>query len=277
MSISPSAVISSAAQISHDAVIGDACTIGPFVAIPAFTTLGKRVHLESNVAFARAAAETAPGRLHIADDVVIGANSTLIGSLTIGSGARIMPGSVVARDVPENAIVSGNPAAIISYADIGEPAILDSRWQKKTNKYSTEAIDVGNVVVHHFPVITDIRGSLTVGEFERDIPFVPLRYFMVFDVPSRETRGEHAHKVCHQFLICVQGCCAVVVDDGQQRREIILDNPARGLHLPPMTWGTQYKYSANATLLVFASHHYDSNDYIRRYSDFIAAIKHEQN
>ena len=91
---------------------------------------------------------------------------------------------------------------------------------------------------------------------------------MVFDVPSVETRGEHAHRECHQFLICVRGSCAVVADDGINRQEFLLDRQDLGIHLPPMVWGIQYKYSADAVLLVFASHYYDSTDYIRNYSEF---------
>jgi dTDP-4-dehydrorhamnose 3,5-epimerase-like enzyme len=129
---------------------------------------------------------------------------------------------------------------------------------------------VRGVTLHHFPVIPDLRGSLTVGEFQRQIPFTPLRYFMVFGVPSREVRGEHAHHACHQFLICLQGECSVVADDGEHRVEVVLDTKHRGLYLPPMTWGIQYKYSPDAMLLVFASHHYDAADYIREYDEFLA-------
>ncbi len=129
-------------------------------------------------------------------------------------------------------------------------------------------VGVGGVTFHRLPVIGDARGDLSVGEFERDIPFVPKRYFMVFDVPSEETRGEHAHRECHQFLICVRGRCSVIIDDGVRRREIVLDHLSQGLHLPPMTWGTQHRYSPDAVLIVFASHHYDAADYIRDYADF---------
>jgi dTDP-4-dehydrorhamnose 3,5-epimerase-like enzyme len=135
-----------------------------------------------------------------------------------------------------------------------------------------EALAPRGVTLHHFPVIPDLRGNLTVGEFQREIPFVPLRWFMVFGVPSREVRGEHAHRECHQFLICLSGSCSVVADDGRQRVEVVLDAPQRGLYLPPMTWGIQYKYSADAVLMVFASHHYDAADYIREYDEFLAAV-----
>lgn len=134
---------------------------------------------------------------------------------------------------------------------------------------TTQKLGVGEVVLHHLKSVQDIRGDLVVGEFARDIPFSTKRFFLVFDVPSQETRGEHAHRQCHQFLICVKGSCAVIVDDGRQRTEIQLDSPSKGLHLPPMIWGEQYRYTADAVLLVFASDHYDPADYIRNYEEFV--------
>jgi hypothetical protein len=92
-------------------------------------------------------------------------------------------------------------------------------------------------------------------------------------VPTAETRGEHAHKICKQFLVCIKGSCRVVADDGLNREEFILGSPANGLYLPPMTWGIQYHYSHDACLLVFASEYYDSSDYIRDYDQFIAAVR----
>ena len=87
--------------------------------------------------------------------------------------------------------------------------------------------------------------------------------------PSKEIRGAHAHKRCHQFLICAKGSCSVVADDGENRQEFILNRPNFGVYLPPMVWGTQYKYSPDATLLVFASEYYDPDDYIRDYEVFV--------
>jgi len=89
-------------------------------------------------------------------------------------------------------------------------------------------------------------------------------------------RGEHAHHQCHQFLIAARGRISVIADDGSEREEFILDRPNLGLYLPPLVWGIQYKYSPDACLLVFASDHYDSNDYIRDYSEFIKIIKESQ-
>jgi dTDP-4-dehydrorhamnose 3,5-epimerase-like enzyme len=85
-------------------------------------------------------------------------------------------------------------------------------------------------------------------------------------------RGEHAHRRCHQFLVCARGSVSVVADDGVNREEIVLESPSVGVYLPPMVWGIQYRYSPDAVLLVFCSEYYDASDYIRDYSEFLAAI-----
>jgi dTDP-4-dehydrorhamnose 3,5-epimerase-like enzyme len=104
------------------------------------------------------------------------------------------------------------------------------------------------------------------------LPFEPKRYFIVFDVKSKEVRGEHAHRRLHQFLVCVKGSCSVVVDDGKNREEYQLDQPNLGIYLPPMVWAIQYKYTADAILLVLASDIYDPMDYIRDYDEFISLV-----
>jgi dTDP-4-dehydrorhamnose 3,5-epimerase-like enzyme len=121
-----------------------------------------------------------------------------------------------------------------------------------------------------------MRGNLSVGEFPDEIPFTPKRYFLIFEVPSKEVRGAHAHHRCHQFLICVKGQCSVVVDDGENRCETLLDSPNAGVYIPPMVWGTQYKYSADAILLVFASDYYDDEDYIRDYDEFLSLVAKQE-
>ena len=92
------------------------------------------------------------------------------------------------------------------------------------------------------------------GEF---LPFEVKRFFLVHGVPGREVRGQHAHRECHQFLACIRGSCRVIADDGRDRQEFLLDHPATGVYLPPMTWSVQYDYSPDAALLVLASHAYD--------------------
>jgi UDP-2-acetamido-3-amino-2,3-dideoxy-glucuronate N-acetyltransferase len=125
------------------------------------------------------------------------------------------------------------------------------------------------VTIHRFQRIRDLRGDLSVGEFSRNVPFRPMRYFLVYDVPSVETRGEHAHRECEQFLTCVTGSVTVVVDDGVNREEILLDSPTLGLYIPPGVWAIQYKYSSDGVLLAFASNYYDPKDYIRNYGEYL--------
>jgi len=208
----------------------------------------------------------------------IGANATILPGVTVGEGAMIGAGAVVTRSVPPNAIVVGNPARIVGYTNTKLEENIKQQLSKDNRKPPfSDATIVCGVTTHKFPLIPDIRGSLTVGEFDQHIPFEPKRYFMVFDVPSKETRGEHAHRSCHQFLICVRGSCAVLADDGVNRAEVLLDSPDKGIYLPPMVWGVQYKYSEDAILLVFASHHYDAADYIRNYSEFLEEVKRHPN
>lgn len=204
----------------------------------------------------------------------IGANASILPGIIVSEGAMVGAGAVVTRSVPPNAIVVGNPARIIGYTNTNVEGFSNSKQNEDKRKppyYDQTAVH--GVTTHSFPLVPDIRGSLTVGEFEQHIPFQPKRYFMVFDVPSKETRGEHAHRVCHQFLICVRGSCTVLADDGVNRTEVLLDSPDKGVYLPPMVWGVQYKYSEDALLLVFASHHYDAADYIRDYDQFVSAVR----
>jgi UDP-2-acetamido-3-amino-2,3-dideoxy-glucuronate N-acetyltransferase len=155
------------------------------------------------------------------------------------------------------------------------------RSKAQSSKSSVTDTGVGGASFHQLRYVEDKRGDLSVGEFERDIPFLPKRYFLILDVPSPEVRGEHAHKRCHQFLICIRGSCCVLLDDGQQRCEVTLDRPDVAVYVPPMIWGTQHSYSDDAALLVFASEYYDPDDYIREYEEFWALThavgkKHER-
>lgn len=264
--------------VENDVQIGDRVTVKSGVQLWDGLRIGNDVFIGPNASFANdlfPRSKKTPDKFletHIEDGASIGANATLLPGITIGSNAMIAAGAVVTRSVPPNAIVVGNPAKIVGYVNAGK----DRAKAASTLKASTgvEQSAVRGVTLHRMPRITDIRGSLTVGEFERSVPFPVKRYFMVFDVPSRETRGEHAHHACHQFLICVRGSCAVVADDGINRQEFQLEGPEVGIYLPPMTWGIQYKYSNDAILLVFASDYYDNGDYIRDYDEFKRLANH---
>lgn len=132
---------------------------------------------------------------------------------------------------------------------------------------------VRGVRLHVLREVKDARGDLCVAEVGADLPFAVQRSFLVYNVPSAELRGEHAHRRCHQFLMAVSGSVRVTADDGERREEFLLDRPNLGLHLPPMTWGIQDCYSAGAVLLVLASDPYDAADYIRDHAQFVALAR----
>jgi UDP-2-acetamido-3-amino-2,3-dideoxy-glucuronate N-acetyltransferase len=199
----------------------------------------------------------------------IGANATILPGLTIGTKAMIGAGSVVTRDVPDFAIVVGNPAKITGYVDTPQSQSVES---KNDLIEAPRASAVRGVELIQLSQAVDLRGSLIAGEVGNNLPFEPKRFFTVFNVPSSEARGSHAHKECEQFLVCLNGSVRAVVDDGRQKEEFILDRPELGLYMPARTWGTQYKYSRDAVLLVLASHFYDSEDYIRDYGEFIDLV-----
>jgi hypothetical protein len=123
------------------------------------------------------------------------------------------------------------------------------------------------------PRFADMRGRLVPIEFAKDLPFVPQRAFVVYDVPSHNVRGEHAHRACAQLLVAMHGRLAVVIDDGRHRCEIPLEDPTVGLHLPPMIWAIQHKFDPSTVLLVFTSDPYDAGDYIRDYESFRTAVR----
>lgn len=201
----------------------------------------------------------------------IGANATILPGITVGRKAMVGAGAVVTRDVPPNAIVVGNPARIKGYVQNGS-----ERSRKRDSDSGANRVSVCGVEICPLPLILDMRGNLSVAEFDQGFPFAPKRYFIVFDVPSEKVRGEHAHRTTHEFLVCVKGSCSIEFDDGSQRAEIVLDKPNMGVYVPPLTWLTHYKYSRDAILLVFASEHYDPDDYIRNYDEYLAVLASRQ-
>jgi acetyltransferase-like isoleucine patch superfamily enzyme len=197
----------------------------------------------------------------------IGANATILPGVTIEENVMVGAGAVVTRNVPRNAVVVGNPGQIVSYVDTER---LPPPPAAETTGTGPRQTLVEGVILHRLPAAGDLRGLLSVGEVGGQIPFEVKRYFLVYDVPTEQVRGEHAHRTLHQFLVCVHGRCLVVADDGAHRQEFILDSPGTALYLPPMTWAVQYKYSRDAVLLVLASGLYDAADYIRDYAEFLA-------
>lgn len=129
------------------------------------------------------------------------------------------------------------------------------------------------VRLHELPITRDPRGSLSFAEYEKTLPFLPKRYFIVFDVADGQTRGGHAHSTVHQLLVCVKGSCLVTLDDGRARDEVWLDRPELALYLPPRIWATQSQFSRDGVLMVLASDVYDPDEYIRDYDEFLRVAK----
>jgi acetyltransferase-like isoleucine patch superfamily enzyme len=256
--------------IENKVVIGDRVTIKSGVQLWDGITLEDDVFVGPNATFtndpfprSRQYPSEFPKTL-VRKGASIGANATILPGLTIGQNAMVGAGAVVTRDVPPNAIVVGNPARITGYVDTPlQPSLVHSAPD------AIPELRVKAASLIRLPLIEDLRGKLSFGEIEQHLPFTPKRYFLVFDVPSQEVRGEHAHKTLHQFLVCVKGSVSVALDDGVSRDEIKLDSSDLGLHIPPMVWGIQYKYSTDAVLLVFASDVYRASDYIRKYDEFL--------
>ena len=200
----------------------------------------------------------------------IGANATLLPGITIAQHAMVGAGAVVTRSVPAFAVVVGNPARIVRYTDVaGSRAEIS---EGPAAHVSASEAAPGGALLQRIPLVKDMRGELSARELGNGLPFVPKRYFIVLNVPSKEVRGAHAHRTCEQLLVCIKGSVACMVDDGRTRREFLLDSPEVALHLPAMTWGVQYKYTSDAVLLVLASEPYDPTDYIRDYDEYLAAL-----
>ena len=206
----------------------------------------------------------------LAKGASIGANCTVLPGVTVGRYAMVGAGSVVTRDVPPFAIVTGNPARITGYVDsrkTWEEISLPETAQPR--KEDIGGPSVTGVTLHKFGSFEDLRGRLSVGHFADDVPFEAKRFFLVYDVPGKYVRGEHAHHKCRQFLVCVSGSLRLMLDNGAAREEVLLNRPDFGIHIPPMIWTSQYNYSSDAVLLVFASEKYDPADYIRDYDEFL--------
>ena len=258
--------------IENDVVVGDRVTVKSGVQLWDGVRLADDVFVGPNVSFTNdrfPRSKQYPEEFlttEIADGASLGAGSVVLPGLRVGRRAMVGAGAVVTRNVPPNAIVAGNPARIVGY--VGSQTRIAAPDEEGGDLPGSR---IDGVRLHRLRRAVDLRGSLIAADFAT-LPFVPQRFFTVYDVPTKDVRGEHAHRACQQLLICARGSVRCIVDDGRQREEFVLDRPDLGLHMPAMTWGTQYDYSPDATLLVLASLPYDPDDYIRDYDEYLAAL-----
>lgn len=124
----------------------------------------------------------------------------------------------------------------------------------------------------NFPVVEDTRGNLAF--IQNDIlPFEFRRIYYLFDVPSTAFRGGHSHNNQHEILIALSGSFEVVLDDGLEKRTILLNKPNIGLHITTGIWRELQNFSSGSICLVIASDVFDESDYIRDYNEFLESKK----
>jgi len=129
-----------------------------------------------------------------------------------------------------------------------------------------------DIQIIDLPKITDPRGNLTFAEAASMVPFDIKRAYWVYDVPGGESRGGHAHKQLRQLVIALSGSFHVTLDNGRERKTVLLNHPWQGLVIETNTWRTLDDFSSGAVCLVLASEHYDAADYIEDYEEFLQYV-----
>jgi hypothetical protein len=127
--------------------------------------------------------------------------------------------------------------------------------------FNCSVIDIGKV--------HNKSGSISVVENGNNIPFNVKRIYYLYDVPSSESRGGHAHYELEQYIIAASGSFDVIIDDGDNKRRISLNNPNQALHIVPGLWRELENFSSGSICMVLASEKYSEEDYIRDYDEFI--------
>lgn len=125
----------------------------------------------------------------------------------------------------------------------------------------------------HLKKIGDRNGHITSINNNQEIPFAVKRIFYLYDIPGGESRGAHAHRECHQFLVAASGSFEVLLDDGITKRQVLLNRPDLGLHIPPGIWASEINFSSGSICLVLASHEYNEADYLRDYKDYLKYLE----
>lgn len=125
------------------------------------------------------------------------------------------------------------------------------------------------VIKYVFQQHGDKRGQLVSLEEFRDIPFRIKRVYYMYDTTKGVVRGCHAHKSLQQILICIHGSCKIRLDNGREKKEILLEKPYEGLYISNAVWREMFDFSSDAVLMVLASELYEESDYIRNYDDFL--------
>ena len=266
--------------IEGDVTIGDRVTIKPGVQVWDGVTLEDDVFVGPNATFTndlfpRSKEQPAQYlKTVVKRGASIGANATILPGIVIGERAMISAGTVTTRNVPPRAIVTGNPGRITGYADTVRHGSQLTR--------PTEAVAPGRIAksspqmsgchLWRLEKFDDMRGNIIVAELGQHLPFEVKRIFFMYEISSGDVRGEHAHRTCTQLILPLNGGVSIVADDGTTREESRLDDPSVGLLIPPKIWSVQYRFAPNTLLAVFCSEHYDPQEYIRDYDEFLDMV-----
>lgn len=135
------------------------------------------------------------------------------------------------------------------------------------------SMNENNVKMLEFPQRGDERGHLVIVEGMKDVPFEIKRIFYIYGSDTDVVRGQHANKKSQFVLINVAGKSKVKVKDGLGNEAVFsLNRPHTGIYLPQMVWKDMYDFSDDSVLLVLSSEHYDSDEYIRDYAEFVKLV-----
>ncbi|AJI74073.1 hypothetical protein BZ13_747 [Francisella philomiragia subsp. philomiragia ATCC 25015] len=133
-----------------------------------------------------------------------------------------------------------------------------------------------SIKILNFEAKGDERGCLISLEQNKNIPFDIKRVYYIYGTKENVRRGYHAHWNLEQVLICVSGNCKILIDNGIEKENIILDSPNQGLMISGLIWREMFDFSPDCVLMVLASELYDENDYIRSYDKFLKEVVHEK-
>lgn len=137
--------------------------------------------------------------------------------------------------------------------------------------------NINDCKIIDLPKINNRAGNISPIHGLKEIPFEIKRVFYIYDIPGGESRGAHAHKECHQFLIAASGAFEIELSDGIQTKHVPLNQPYYGLHVPPGIWAAERNFSSGAICLVLTSHLFNEHDYIRTYEKYLNYIENKFN
>ena len=123
-----------------------------------------------------------------------------------------------------------------------------------------------------FPEFMDARGGLSFAESEGHVPFAVERVFWLYNLSGCHSRGGHSHGHCAQVVVAVHGAFDLLLDDGTTRVTIHLDSPRRGVLIAPTVWDELKNFAEGTVVMVMASHHFDSEDYISDYEEYCSEL-----